>query len=174
MKTKNKIDDILLNKIIKTAYGDSSFIVRIEIYFKMIISKKIKNLFLDYRYTAKAVHTIKLENIELQNLPNKEKKENNIITKFISLITLKPINISYVSIVLLLGVVGIFLLVNRSSDVNYTNAQLLQSEKELKYSLAIVGKIFSETEKKLNEDIVNNKIRRPIKIGFETINKLYN
>ena len=173
MKTKKQIDEKLFNKIIRTAYCNASLLERIEIYLKMLSSKEIKNLYLDYKDTAKAVHSIKLENIELANLPNKKGSNTNIVTKLISLITLKPINISYASIVLVLSVVAVFLLIGRNNQVHYTQAQLLQGEQEVKYSLAMVGKVFSETENKLNEDIINNKIRKPIKIGIETIKKLY-
>ena len=173
MKTEKQIDEITLNKIIKLAYDDASIVESIEISFKMLYRREIKKLYFDYRATAKTVHSIELENIELQDLRNKNGSNTNIISKIISLITLKPINLSYASTALVLSIIAMFFLVGRNNEIHYTQSEILQAEQELKYSLAMVGKVFSETEKKLNEDIVNDKIRKPIKIGFQTINTLY-
>jgi len=174
MKTEKHIDENLLDKIIKTAYGDASIFEKSEVYIKIFSNPEIKKIYAEYKSTARKVHSIKLENIELNNLPVKKKSDNNLIAKTFAFFTQKPVNISFASIVLVLGITVFFLLVNKNNDLLYTQNQLLQAEHDFKYSLAVIGKVFNETEKKLNEDILNNKIRKPIKIGFQTINTLYN
>ncbi|MCH8325905.1 MAG: hypothetical protein IIB83_05005 [Bacteroidetes bacterium] len=173
MKTDKKIKKKIVNKIIRTAYGDASFVEQSEIFIRMFLNTKIKNIYSEYRFTAKEIHSIKLENIELNNLPNKNKERTNNFNKIISFILLRPIGISYASIVLVLGVIVMFILFDKNNEIHYTKAEILQAEQDVKYSLAIIGKVFNETEKKLKEDIINNKIRKPIKKGFEIINTLY-
>jgi len=173
MKTDNQINEKTLNKIIRSAYGDASLTEKASIFFRKLISKEIKNIYSEYNFTAKEVHSIKLKNIDLNNLPGKGKERTNIFSKTISFISLRPIGISYASVVLVLSVIAVFLLVGKSSETHYTQAEILQADQNVKYSLAIIGKVFNETEKKLNEEIVNNKIRKPIKKGFEIINTLY-
>ena len=173
MKTNKKINENTLNKIIRTAYRDASYAEKIEIFAKMFLIKEIKNIYSEYRLTAKEVHSIKLENIELNNLHIKDKKSINNFTKIISFVLLRPITVTFTSIVLVFGVVTMFMILDKNKEIYYTQAEILQANHDIKYSLAIIGKVFNETEKRLKEDIVNNKIRKPINIGFEIINALY-
>ncbi len=174
MKTENKINEKYLDKIIRAAYGDASFIEKAEIFFKSLTSKQIKNIYEEYKTTVAAVHSHKLEKIELNNLPNIKRTKDSFAVNIISLITIRPIKISYASIVLILGVTALFLFNGKNNEMHYTQKEMLKAEQDVKYSLAIVGKVFSETKNILNKDIVNDKIRKPIKIGFQTINNLYN
>lgn len=173
MKIDKQINENTINKIIRFAYGDASLTEKLEIFIQILLNKEIKNIYSEYRFTAKEIHSIKLENIELNNLPNKNKERTNNFNKIISFILLRPIGISYASIVLVLGVIVMFILFDKNNEIHYTQAEILQAEQDVKYSLAIIGKVFNETEKKLKEDIINNKIRKPIKKGFEIINTLY-
>ena len=174
MKTDKKINKKTVNKIIRTAYGDASFVEQSEIFIRMFLNTKIKNIYSEYRLTAKEVHSIKVENIELNNLHIKDKKSINNFTKIISFVLLRPITVTFTSIVLVFGVVTMFMILDKNKEIYYTQAEILQANHDIKYSLALIGKVFNETEKILKEDIVNNKIRKPIKKGFEIINTLYN
>ena len=173
MKTDNHINEITINKIIRCAYGDASFTEKSEIFIQKLFNGQIKNIYSEYKFTAKEVHSIKLKNIDLNNLPGKGKERTNIFSKSIAFISLRPIGISYASVVLVLGVIAMFLLIGKNNETHYSQAEILQANQDVKYSLAIIGKVFNETEKKLNEEIINKKIRRPIKQGFEVINTLY-
>lgn len=173
MKTDNQIKEKTLNKIIRCAYGDAYFTEKLEMFIRKLFNRQIKNIYSEYKFTAKEIHSIKLKNIDLNNLPGKGKERTNIFSKIISFISLKPIGISYASVALVLSVIALFLLIDKNSETRYTQAEILQANRNVEYSLAIIGKVFNETEKKLNEEIVNKKIREPIKKGFETINTLY-
>ena len=169
MKTKKQIEEKILDQIINAAYGDATIMQKISLYVKMLSNKELKIVYNDYKLTAQQVHKIKLEETEL---------DIGIISNTISIITsfvfAKPLNVSFASLALLLAAVTFFLMLNKNSGVNYTQSEMMQAELDMKYSLAIVGKVFTSAENRLNKEIIDDKIRRPIKKGFQTINTLYN
>jgi len=174
MKTKKQIEEKILDQIINAAYGDATIMQKISLYVKMLSNKELKIVYNDYKLTAQEVHKIKIEETELDI----EKKNIGIISNTISIITsfvfAKPLNVSFASLALLLAAVTFFLMLNKNSGVNYTQSEMMQAELDMKYSLAIVGKVFTSAENRLNKEIIDDKIRRPIKKGFQTINTLYN
>ena len=174
MKTNTKIDKETLELIINAAYGDATITQRISVYVKMFSNNELKKIYNDYKLTAREVHNIKLEEINL----NVENKNNglitNIISKVVSFAFAKPLNVSFASIALLFASITVFLILNKNSGVKYTQSEMMQAEQDMKYSLAIVGKVFTSAENKLNNEIINDKVRRPIKKGFQIINTLYN
>jgi len=48
------------------------------------------------------------------------------------------------------------------------------ADKQARYALAIVGKIFDQTKITLKNEIFQDKIGRPIKESFGIVNKLFN
>lgn len=174
MKINKQISEKVLDQIISAAYGDATIIQKISLFVKMLSNKEIKIIYNDYKLTAQEVHKIKLEETEL----NIEKKNigilSNLFSKFVSFAFAKPLNVSFASLALLLATVAFFLMLNKNSGINYTQSEMMQAEMDMKYSLAIVGKVFTSAENRLNKEIIDDKIRRPIKKGFQTINTLYN
>jgi len=169
MKTKKQIEEKILDQIINAAYGDATIMQKISLYVKMLSNKELKIVYNDYKLTAQHVHKIKLEETELDI-----GIISNTISRITSFVFAKPLNVSFASLALLLAAVTFFLMLNKNSGVNYTQSEMMQAELDMKYSLAIVGKVFTSAENRLNKEIIDDKIRRPIKKGFQTINTLYN
>jgi len=169
MKTKKQIEEKILDQIINAAYGDATIMQKISLYVKMLSNKELKIVYNDYKLTAQQVHKIKLEETELDI-----GIISNTISRITSFVFAKPLNVSFASLALLLAAVTFFLMLNKNSGVNYTQSEMMQAELDMKYSLAIVGKVFTSAENRLNKEIIDDKIRRPIKKGFQTINTLYN
>ena len=169
MKTKKQIEEKILDQIINAAYGDATIMQKISLYVKMLSNKELKIVYNDYKLTAQQVHKIKLEETELDI-----GIISNTISRITSFVFAKPLNVSSASLALLLAAVTFFLMLNKNSGVNYTQSEMIQAELDMKYSLAIVGKVFTSAENRLNKEIIDDKIRRPIKKGFQTINTLYN
>jgi len=169
MKTKKQIEEKILDQIINAAYGDATIMQKISLYVKMLSNKELKIVYNDYKLTAQQVHKIKLEETELDI-----GIISNTIYRITSFVFAKPLNVSFASLALLLAAVTFFLMLNKNSGVNYTQSEMMQAELDMKYSLAIVGKVFTSAENRLNKEIIDDKIRRPIKKGFQTINTLYN
>ena len=169
MKTKKQIEEKILDQIINAAYGDATIMQKISLYVKMLSNKELKIVYNDYKLTAQQVHKIKLEETELDI-----GIISNTISRITSFVFAKPLNVSFASLALLLAAVTFFLMLNKNRGVNYTQSEMIQAELDMKYSLAIVGKVFTSAENRLNKEIIDDKIRRPIKKGFQTINTLYN
>ena len=174
MKINEKIDERTLDLIISADYGDVTFIQKILLYVKKLSDNELKKIYNDYKITAGEVHSIKLEEINLNVENTNNNLTINIISKAVSYVFAKPLNVSFTSIALIIASVTVFLVLNRNSGIQYTQSEMMQAEQDMKYSLAIVGKVFTSAENKLNNEIINDKIRRPIKKGFQTISTLYN
>ena len=61
MKESNKLDQILVDKVIRIAYGDAGIIERLYIYFKVLTNKEVKKILEEFKHTSNAVHNIKQE-----------------------------------------------------------------------------------------------------------------
>ncbi len=176
MKSVNQIDQNLIDKIISVAYGSAGFIDRLRIYFYSLKNPEIKQLLNEYKQTADVIHSI--NNLKC---PDKIVEEaNKIIQKenrpkrfsiFDQLFS-KPI-IATVSAVIIVSVIGIFIFKKQSVKTAYSKAEVEIAEKQVKQSLALVGKVFRSTENTLTEEIIKKQVTPPFQKSLETVNSLF-
>ena len=55
-KESNKLDQKLIDKAIKVAYGDAGIVELFYIYFKAISNKEVKKILEEIKHTSNAVH----------------------------------------------------------------------------------------------------------------------
>ena len=100
------------------------------------------------------------------------KSENNFLSSVYIRFLSKPILSTAVAGLMIIAVAAVLLFNQPQQQPKYTQAQIELAQKQFKESLAIVGKVFSSTEKKLDEDILNNQINKSLGKGFNLINDI--
>lgn len=182
MKRKKyyELNDEMLDKIISVAYKDAGLKERIEVYRAASVNEEIKNLLKSYKETAKEVHEINEEEYpeelmhtrKLVNLPT-ERIKNYFLNDLIYIVFARPIVTTAVSVILI-GALITALVLNRPVEYRYSESEIRLADKQAKYALALVGKIFNDTKITLNNEIFQEKIGRPIQESFGIVNKLFN
>jgi len=179
MKRSNIIDEKLLNSIISTAYGDANIVERLKVYFYYIKDPRIKELFNEYKQTAGAVHSYKkldcpdkILQLTYAKIYGEEIRRRNK-ARFIRFASARPVIVTTASLIII-ALVGLFMLNRQHEENQYSKADVLKAETQVKQSLAIVGRVFRKTENKLTEDVLEKHVTPPIKKSYDTINNLLN
>ena len=178
-KKSSEISEKCLNKIISAAYGNASLIDTIQV--KRLIKKnsELKALYEEYRRTAEAVHSLKIEeyNSESNFVPrelNNKQKSMTILEELYSVFLGKPVVYGATITILLISILfSVFS--NREISYNgYTLAEVKKAKRESRIAISIVSEIFSETGTTLKTDILYKEVSKPINEGINTVNKLFN
>ena len=69
------------------------------------------------------------------------------------------------------GIAGYFVTNNNQGMDGYTKQQLIIADQQAKESFAIVASILGRTKDELKNNILNEKINKPIKMGLTIVNK---
>ena len=178
-KDSNNINHRLTDKIINVAYGDAGIIDRLFIFWKVSLNRDIKNLFNEYKATAKAVHSVKPEDVPVdltQSFKNRiisaepSRFFTSVFSYFFYLLFGKKAIPAFLLGVILLIIVS-FLIFKEPSH-KYTNAEIELAEKQFKQTLAIVGKAFEKAEKSFSKDILEKQINKKLNKGYYLVNNI--
>lgn len=174
-KKQSKISEHLLNRIISVAYGNASFIEKYKISRLASKDESINEILVQYRETAKAVHSIPKEEYDGTRFVKPISVSRKSIFDDIYLIVIgKPV-VSMVASILLIVAITFAVINNRELKYdNYSVAEVERANLETKQALIIVNKIFSKTGSLIKYDILGNEVSKPIKNGMNTVNKLFN
>jgi len=182
MKAKKsfEIKEELVNKIISVAYGDAGLLD------KLIVKKLIRNnpdaktLYDDFKNTADQVHKINEVNCPNELIAMVEKQTSKSSGKsfaftsdILSIIFFRPIASAFVTIIFI-GFVVYGVLTNQELNNRYSQEEIELADKQAKHALAIVGKIFNQTNTTLKEDVLNLRVAKPIRESVGIINNLFN
>ena len=180
-KELNKPDQKQIDKIIKVAYGDAGLFDWIFIYLKSITNDEVKSLLKEYTYTAQTVH--KLKGREVPNYLSERVKNitggNNIRDLILPRISFgivsffgnKAIPATVFGIIFLV-VISFFVLIKQTPTHKYSKTEIELAQKQLKQSLAIVGRTFQKAEKSFSKDVLNNQINKNLSRGYFLVNNL--
>jgi len=180
-KESNNLDQKLIDKIIKVAYGDAGIVDRIYVNFKSSLDQKIKELLKEYKHTVNAVHTLKQENAPdhiIESVKNytigKEQKES-LSSRFSSALFMlfgkKAIPVTALGIVLIL-IVSFFVFREPAPARKYSKAEIELAEKQFEQSLAIVGKAFENAEKKFSDEVLSKQVNKNLNRGYYLVNNI--
>jgi len=175
MKESDKLNQKLTDKIINVAYGNAGIVDRIYIFFKAKADGKANSLLNEYRNTAISVHNLKQEEVP-DYIIAKAKSitggtgQNEFIPSHISygvfsFLSTKVIPATVLGI-LFIFIVSFLILREPSPSHKYSKAEIELAEKQLKLSLAIVGKAFQKAEKSFSEEVLNNQINKNLNRGY--------
>ncbi|MBN1301917.1 MAG: hypothetical protein JW995_11940 [Melioribacteraceae bacterium] len=177
---KDELPEYLLNSIVRTAYNDAGFFEKIRVERLAAKDPLIGNILKDYKETARSVHSIKIEECPqelLEIIP--ERRLNSRIGKpsftvdlYTTLLS-KPVSTIAVTVLLTITVLSVVLLNRYEQFNNYDKAEVELASRQTKYALAIIGKVFNTTTKSLTDEILNEKVSKPINEGIKTVNKIF-
>jgi hypothetical protein len=164
-------------KIISAAYGDCNIKDKISVWLLTRKEPDYKRLYDEYRKTALSVHRLNPERCPAEIVEAAFNKVNNesalLRTAAIAVLFSRPALVSAISIALLATVIITFRATKNNDTASYTKQEVIEAEKQVKESLAIVSKVLNRTSKKIGEDILPRNVSKPIKQGIEIINQLF-
>jgi len=178
-KTYN-IDDKTLEKIISVAYGSAGIKDRISIYLLTKKSSEAKSILNDYRDTASQVHKLETEEMPEKILRKVQteikagiKKERSFLSDFLSLFLFKP-RFSFTAVVIIVAaiVMSIFVRDNRMNS-KYSQQEIERASRQTKQALALVSNIFNTTKTTITDDIIPNRVAKPINESFNYVNEIF-
>ncbi len=166
------INKDLEEKIIAVAYGNSSIIDKIKIWFLSLKNQQVKILLNDYKTTANAVHQIDEEKFPdkvLAAVNNKIDFENEAGQMF-SFFNTKLAVVGSLITIICFAIIFYFTFFNQSStNTKYSEAEIELAQKQARESLEIVAKVFRRTEANLDRDILTKKISKPLNEGLSIV-----
>jgi hypothetical protein len=175
-----KMSEEMLNKIIATAYGDANFINRLRVYWEAKRNPEIKKLLDEHKLIANEVHKLEPEECPQELIQNLEKakmpiprKPNSFISDFIGIILNRPLASTIVTVVVVSSII-VAVVINRPNSQLYSEEQIKLADQQAKYALQILGNIMSETEQTLKNEILSDRVSKPIREGLEIVNTLLN
>lgn len=179
MKRSNIINEKLLDSIICTAYGDAGIFERIKVYFYSFKDSRVKELLKEYKQNAYDVHSYRnldcpkeIVKSAYSKIYSEEIKQRNKV-RFIPFAYARPAIALTASLIIII-VISLFMLRRQPEEKQYSRADIVKAEAQVKQSLAIVGRVFRKTENKLTEDVFEKQVTPPIRKSFDTINNLLN
>lgn len=181
MKESNKMNQNLVDKIIRVAYGDAGIFDWIFIHLKAVFNEEIKSILTDYKNTAKAVHHLKQEdvpnqiiervNAQIDAASDRKSISSGISYGLFSFLGKKAIPATVFGIIIVF-VISFLLLKEPEPTHKYSKAEIELAGQQLKQSLAIVGKAFHTAEKSFNEEILDNQINKNLNRGYYLVNNI--
>jgi len=177
----NELNKNLIDKIIRVAYHDSGFLDWISVHFKAITDDEVKSLLKEYTKSAKAVHSLKQEDVPEQILEKTKNITSGKNSKD-SFLSRKAYSVYYffekkaipatVFAILTLFIISFFLFRNPAPRHKYSRAEIELAEKQLKQSLAIVGKAFQNAENSFSEEVLKDQINKNLNRGYYLVNNI--
>lgn len=169
----------LENEIIAVAYGEANLFLKRRIKSLAKRDEEVSRLLKEYSKTANKVRDIKTEFPEeiIKEAKSKIKvrhgNENGFLLDFYSLIFAKPL-VSFSAVVLLVGAIIVSSVIYKKETLRtvYSRQQISLADRQVKQTLALVGKYFDNTTQTLEKQVFVRQIGEPIQKSFNTVNKL--
>lgn len=179
---ENKFNEETIDLVINSAYGSSSLFQKIKAWFLIRENDELKELYNEYKSTAQSVHSLNeeklpgyiLHKVETETETNLSSNNNSFIADLTSILFEKP-QLVFVTTAIIVGLIFSSIFFNQSKTINtspYTAEEVQLANKQAKEALAFVGKILNTTQATLTEEIIPNKVVKPINESFEYVNEL--
>ena len=178
-KNNNIVDEEMMNKIISVAYGDASLKDRYVVYKASRQSVEIKALLDEYRSTARSVHALPMEECSeeiAESASNKfipnEKRNAYFLFDVYSTFFSRPVLSAVAATMIVVAMLTSILFYERNNQSTYSMEEIERANDQVKYALAIVKDAFKKSNNILTEDILTEKIAKPIGEGINYVNTL--
>jgi hypothetical protein len=171
----NKIDEKLLDKIVAFAYGDAGLYDRLIVWMNARKDPEIEKLLAEYRLTAKSVHQIvetELPESAISSVRQRTiaKPKNDFFSSIIYSFASKPLLSASTAGIIIVAIVSVFIFYNPPPEQKYTKAEIELAQQQLGESLAIVNKVFQNTEKKIGVEVLSKHVSEPLNKGLIYLN----
>lgn len=174
------MDEQLHDKIISVAYGDAGLLDKIRIHLLARKNGDVRNLLEEYRSTSAAVRSIEKDYLPEELIDGvksrigiEEKNDRSFFLDFYSFVYSKPIVSAAAATVLIAVIITSTFLKGPDLSQTYSPEEIALADKQVKQALAIVGKVFNQTENALKNDILGKRVGQPINKGLNVVNDLF-
>lgn len=174
------MEDKIINKIISVAYNDASWIDKIKIYSLSKSNPEVKKLLEDYKANSKIVKHIKVENCPEALIERTSKltkatvvKEKSLVYDIYCLLFGRPIIAVSILTIIIAAIISTFLFNQPETQQNYTPQEIILAEAQTKHSLSIVTSVFKKTKRTVEDDVLTNRVSKPIKQTFILVNEFF-
>ncbi len=168
----------LLNRIISVAYGDASFIEKLKIYRLASKNSEIKLILNNYKKTANATHNIGLEEcpskiIDVVQKQNKNQSfdKNSLLFDLYSFVFGKPLVSMAIFSIIFLALVSTLIFKRPEIHQQYSKQEIELADQQVKQSLALIAGVFNKTKLTVKNDVLTDRVSRPIKESFNLVNE---
>ena len=175
------MDQILVDKIIRVAYGDAGIIEWFYVRLRALTNNEINSLLEEYKKTASAVQNLKQEDVpehiieRVNNYTNSYNQRKPIISAIsFGLFTFwnkKAVPATVLGIILVL-IVSFFVFRAPGSTHKYSKAQIELAEKQFRQSMVIVGEAFQNAEKSFSDEVLNKQVNKNLNRGYYLVNNI--
>ena len=167
----------LLNKIISVAYGDAGLVDKI--YIKRLARKneEVRLLLEEYQETAREIHSIKEDECPPEIIQNVEayvnyNKRKSFVKDIYEVYLRRPVmSTAAATLLVVLVLTSIVFDFNGNRYNGYSKEQVELARNQVKKSLAIVGEVFNSTRTKIRQDVLGERVNKPIKDGIKMFDK---
>jgi len=174
------MNEKLENKIIAAAYNELSFFEKRKIYKLIKTDNEAASLYDHHRKAVKELQALKNISCPDELVKNAENiisvKQNKLsLLNRIYFILFKNPAVTFTAATVFLFVVSFVLFSNLNNQkYKYSHAQIELANKQTEQALAIVSKVFSNSQRTLETNILRNQVAYPIKNSINEINNLFN
>lgn len=170
------MNEKLLNKIIAVAYKDANIFDLLHIKYLSKKDKKVAELLEQYSSTADSIHKMPKETVDNKIIENvfditKSRNSETFFSKLYGFAISKPL-ISFATSLLVVAIIVRAAFISPAQP-QYSKVELRQAEREVKSSLALIGKVFNGASNTLTEEILPERVGKPIKQGVSIVNNLF-
>lgn len=171
------MDEKLLNRIISVAYGDASFFEKIKIYILANKNADVKTILDNYKKVANVAHNLNTKDCPSEVVKNSKEivgsvkeSKNSLTYDLYSFIFGKPIFSAAILGVFLLAMISTFIIKRPEIHQQYSKQELEIADKQIKHSLALISGVFHKTKSTVENDILTDRVSKPIKESFNIVN----
>ena len=179
-KKSYELNEEMINKIISVAYGDATLIDKFIVMRAAEQNREIREVLNSYKQTAKDVDALReeeypndlLKSVVKKNFPP-VKNAISFLFDFYSLVFSRPI-ISAITIIILITTIVTTVIINKPVQYNYkySQAEIVNADKQARQALAIVGRFFKQTQSTLEVEILGKRVAKPINDGIGIVNNI--
>ncbi|MCX6175130.1 MAG: hypothetical protein NTZ27_10290 [Ignavibacteriales bacterium] len=180
-KKSFELNEKIVNKIISVAYGDAKLIDKFIVMRAAAQNPEIRSALYSYKQTAKEVDVLREEEYPddlIRNVIGKSlpvyKNTTSFLFDLYSTVFSRPI-ISAVTTIILITAIVTTLIVNKTAQFNYRYSQteITDADQQARKAFAIVGKFFKQTQTTLENEIMGERVAKPINDGIGIVNNLF-
>lgn len=180
-KKSFKLNEEMINKIISVAYGDAKLINKFIVMRAAAQNPEIRKALYSYKQTAKEIEVLReeeypddlLRNVLRKNLPESKNKTSFLFDLYFMVFS-RPI-ISAVTTIILVAAIVTTLIMNNPVQLNYhySQTEITDANQQTRKAFAIVGKFFKQTQTTLENEIMGERVAKPINEGIGIVNNLF-
>ena len=171
------MDENLINRIISVAYNDASFFEKQRIYKLAENDPNVKKLLEQHRRIADQSHRIKIddcpdyivENIKQKNT-TKSATGNSLFFDIYSFVFRRPAVSASILSLFVLALISSLIIKRPEIHQQYSKQEIELADQQVKHSLALIAGVFKKTSNTVENDILTERVSRPIKESFNLVN----